>query len=300
MKFKSGFVTIVGDTNAGKSTLINKIVGEKVSIVSPKTQTSRDNTIGIYNDDECQIVFIDTPGYHKTHHKLDEYMQKNIEDASTDVDILIFLIDGKKPLVEQYEKLSKAQGNANSIKILCINKIDDTTYEKLYPELDKLNKVCKTNEILPISALKGKNIDILINMIKKYLPEYDFEKRYYPLEQFTDKNVRYLSAEIIREKILLLYEDEIPHGVAVQITEFLEGEKSTHISANIYCEKENHKAILIGHNGDKIKKLSTASRIEIEKLIGTPVYLDLFIKVKENWRVDNLMLEELGYVNEKQ
>lgn len=298
MSFKSGFVTIIGDTNAGKSTLINRLVGEKVSIVSPKSQTSRDNTIGIYNDDESQIVFIDTPGYHKTQHKLDEYMQKNIDEALNDVDILIFLIDAKKPLVEQYEKLYKAQGGANSRKILCINKIDDTTFEKLYPQLDKLNKVCKTDEILPISALKGKNIDILINFIKKYLPEYDHEMRYYPVEQFTDKNVRYLSAEIIREKILLLYEDEIPHGVAVQITEFIEGEKSTHISANIYCERQNHKSILIGKEGDKIKKLSTASRIEIERLIGNPVYLDLFVKVKENWRVDNLMLEEFGYKNE--
>lgn len=300
MEFKSGFVTIIGDTNVGKSTLINRLVGEKVAIVSPKSQTSRDNTIGVYNDENSQIVFIDTPGYHKTQHKLDEYMQKNIDDASEDVDVLVFLIDGKKDLIEQYEKLNKAKGKHEARKILCINKIDESSFEKMYPKLDALNKVCKTDEILPISALKGTNVDVLINMIKKYLPSYEFEMRYYPVEQFTDKNVRYLSAEIIREKILLIYEDEIPHGVAVQITQFNEDESQTYISADIYCERENHKAIILGHKGDKIKQLSTMSRMAIEKMLDCKVYLDLFVKVKANWRVDNLMLEEFGYSNKNE
>lgn len=297
MEFKSGFVTIIGDTNVGKSTLLNRLVGEKVAIVSPKSQTSRDNTIGVYNDELCQIVFIDTPGYHKTHHKLDEYMQQNIDDASEDVDVLIFMLDGKKDLVEQYNKLFKAKGDSKSKKIVCVNKIDDSTFEKMYPKLDELSRVCKADEILPISALKGKNCDVLIDLIKKYLPTYSYEMRYYPIEQFTDKNVRYLSAEIIREKILLIYEDEIPHGVAVQITKFEEGDNATSISADIYCEKDSHKAIILGHGGEKIKKLSTMSRQSIEKLLDSQVYLDLFVKVKPNWRVDNLMLEEFGYTN---
>lgn len=297
MEFKSGFVTIIGDTNVGKSTLLNRLVGEKVAIVSPKSQTSRDNTIGVYNDDNTQIVFIDTPGYHKTQHKLDEYMQQNIDDASEDVDVLIFMIDGKKDLVEQYNKLYTAKGSTKSKKIVCVNKIDESTFEKMYPKLDALNKICKADEILPISALKGKNVDVLIDMIKKYLPTYNHEMRYYPIEQFTDKNVRYLSAEIIREKILLIYEDEIPHGVAVQITSFEEKDTSAYISADIYCERESHKAIILGHKGDKIKKLSTMSRQSIERLLDTHVYLDLYVKVKPNWRVDNLMLEEFGYVN---
>lgn len=299
MEFKSGFVTIIGDTNVGKSTLLNRLVGEKVAIVSPKSQTSRDNTIGVYNDEETQIVFIDTPGYHKTQHKLDEYMQQNIDDASEDVDVLVFMIDGKKDLVEQYNKLFRSKGDSKAKKIVCVNKIDESTFEKMYPKLDALNKVCKADEILPISALKGKNVDVLIDMIKKYLPKYDHEMRYYPIEQFTDKNVRYLSAEIIREKILLIYEDEVPHGVAVQITNFQEKDTSTYISADIYCERESHKAIILGHNGDKIKKLSTMSRQSIERLLDTRVYLDLYVKVKSNWRVDNLMLEEFGYVNKK-
>ena len=297
MEFKSGFVTIIGDTNVGKSTLLNRLVGEKVAIVSPKSQTSRDNTIGVYNDDTTQIVFIDTPGYHKTQHKLDEYMQQNIDDASEDVDVLIFMLDGKKDLVEQYNKLYNAKGSTKSKKIVCVNKIDESTFEKMYPKLDALNKICKADEILPISALKGKNVDVLIDMIKKYLPTYNHEMRYYPIEQFTDKNVRYLSAEIIREKILLIYEDEVPHGVAVQITSFQEKDTSTYISADIYCERESHKAIILGHKGEKIKKLSTMSRQSIEKLLDTRIYLDLYVKVKPNWRVDNLMLEEFGYVN---
>ena len=297
MEFRSGFVTIIGDTNVGKSTLLNRLVGEKVAIVSPKSQTSRDNTIGVYNDDNTQIVFIDTPGYHKTQHKLDEYMQQNIDDASEYVDVLIFMIDGKKDLIEQYNKLYNAKGDSKSKKIVCVNKIDESTFEKMYPKLDALNKVCKADEILPISALKGTNVDVLVDMIKKYLPKYDHEMRYYPIEQFTDKNVRYLSAEIIREKILLIYEDEVPHGVAVKITSFEEKDTSTYIAADIYCERERHKAIILGHNGDKIKKLSTMSRQSIERLLDTRVYLDLYVKVKPNWRVDNLMLEEFGYVN---
>ena len=297
MEFKCGYVTIIGNTNVGKSTLLNRIVGEKVAIVSPKSQTSRDNTIGIYNDDNSQIIFIDTPGYHKTEHKLDVYMQENIDNAiNSDVNVLIYVIDGKKPLLAQYEKLAN-KGDKRSKKILVVNKIDDTTFERLYPELARLNEVCKVDEILPLSALTGKNVDVLIDIIKKYLPTYDYEMRYYPEEQFTDKNVRFLSAEIIREKVLLLYNDEIPHGVAVQITKFDESDEVVKISADIYCERDSHKKIIIGSSGEAIKKLSTISRVAIEKMLDAKVYLDLFVKVKPNWRIDNLMLDELGYSN---
>lgn len=297
-KFKCGYVTIIGDTNVGKSTLLNRIIGEKVAIVSPKAQTSRDNTIGIYNDDNSQIIFIDTPGYHKTQHKLDEYMQENIDNAiNSDVNVLVYVIDGKKPLVEQYAALAD-KGDKRSKRILVINKIDETSFERMYPQLDKLNKVCGCDEILPISALTGKNVDVLIDMIKKYLPEFDTEMRYYPEEQFTDKNVRYLAAEIIREKILLLYNDEIPHGVAVQITQFDESEPTIKICADIFCERDAHKMILIGKNGEAIKKLSTIARASIEKMLDAHVYLELFVKVKPNWRVDNLTLSEFGYTND--
>ena len=297
MEFRCGYVTIIGNTNVGKSSLLNRLIGEKVAIVSPKPQTSRDNTLGIYNDNDSQIIFIDTPGYHKTEHKLDQYMQENIDNAlKSDADVVICVIDGKKPLVPQYEHIIK-KVNIRAKKILVINKIDETTFERLYPELDKLSKICTTDEILPLSALTGKNVDVLLDMIKKYLPKFDYEMRYYPEEQFTDKNVRFLSAEIIREKLLLLYNDEIPHGVAVQITEFDEQDNIVKISADIYCEREAHKMIIIGKNGEAIKNLSTVARLSIEKMLDNKVYLELFVKVKPNWRVDNLMLSELGYTN---
>ncbi len=291
--FKCGFVTILGETNAGKSTLINQLVGEHVAIVSPKTQTTRENIIGVYNDPDSQIVLVDTPGYHKRMNLIDEEMDKHIASAQEDTEIVLMLIVAKKSLVEQYEKLNK-KVSANAKKILLINKIDETKYEKLYPQLMELSSVAKVDEILPISALKGKNCDILIDMIKKYLPEYDHEFRYYPVEEYTDQNVRDMCAEIIREKALLLLDDEIPHGIQVVVTEYKESDEIVNIFADVYCEKENHKAIILGKNGTKIKEVSIASRKSIEHFIDQKVSLNLFVKVKANWRNDIKAIENFG------
>ena len=291
--FKCGFVTILGETNAGKSTLINALVGEHVAIVSPKTQTTRENIQGVYNDENTQIVFVDTPGYHKRATVVDDTMDKQIETAQEDTEILLMLIVAKKPLVEQYEKLIK-KVNPNAKKILLINKVDETTFEKLYPQLDALNKVAKVDEILPISALKSKNIDVLRDLIKKYLPTYDYEMRYYPVDEYTDKNLRHMSAEIIREKALLMLDDEVPHGVQVVVTDYKENENPIQIFADLYCEKENHKPIILGKNGEMIKKISTAARKSIEYLIGEHVNLQIFVKVKENWRNDIKAITEFG------
>ena len=294
-KFYCGFVAIVGQTNAGKSTLINQLIKEKVAIVSPKPQTSRNNTLGIFNDENSQIIFIDTPGHHKISNKIDEYMYQNIGQASTDADVLLFVIDGKKPLLEQYEVLNNKYKKHNKPKILVVNKIDDTTFERLYPKLDILTKNSEIKEILPLSALRGTNCDILISNIKEVLPAYDSKMQFYPTEQFTDKSEKFLCAEIIREKALYLYDEEIPHGLAVVINSFVENEKLTKISADIICEKESHKKILLGQNGDKIKKLSSTSRIEIEKLLGKKVYLEIFVKVRDSWRLNENLLKDLGY-----
>lgn len=294
-KFYCGFVAIVGQTNAGKSTLINQLIKEKIAIVSPKPQTSRNNTLGIYNDDDSQIIFIDTPGHHKISNKIDEYMYQNIGQASTDADVLLFVLDGKKPLLDQYEVLSKTYKKHNKPKILVVNKIDDTTFEKLYPQLDILTKNSEIKEILPLSALKGTNCDILITTIKDVLPTYDYKMQFYPTEQFTDKNEKFLCSEIIREKALYLYDEEIPHGLAVVINSFDEGEKLTKINADLICEKESHKKILLGQNGDKIKKLSSSSRTEIEKLLGKKVYLEIFVKVRNSWRLNENLMKDLGY-----
>lgn len=291
--FKCGFVTIIGETNAGKSTLINALVGEHVAIVSPKSQTTRENIQGVYNDENTQIVFVDTPGYHKRATVIDEEMDKQIENAQEDTEIVLMLIVAKKPLVEQYQKLAK-KVNATAKKILLINKIDETNFEKVYPQLAELSKVAEVDEILPISALKGKNVDVLLGMIKKYLPTFDFEMRYYPVDEYTDKNMRHMVAEIVREKALLMLDDEVPHGVQVVVTDYKENEKPIQIYADLYCEKEGHKAIILGKNGEMIKKISMAARKSVEKIIGEQINLQVFVKVKENWRNDIKAITEFG------
>lgn len=291
--FKCGFVTILGETNAGKSTLMNALVGEHVAIVSPKSQTTRENIQGIYNDDNTQIVFVDTPGYHKRSNLIDEEMDKQIENAKEDTEVILMLIDAKKPLVEQYEKLAK-KVNSTAKKILLITKIDETKYEKLYPQLASLNEIAKVDEILPISALKDKNVDVLLDMVKKYLPEYEKEMRYYPVDEYTDKNLRHMVAEIIREKALLLLDDEIPHGIQVVVTDYKENEKPIPIFADLYCEKESHKAIILGKNGDMIKNISMSARKHVEKIIGEQINLQIYVKVKANWRNDKKAIQEFG------
>lgn len=291
--YKCGFVTIVGETNSGKSTLLNQLVGEHVAIVSPKSQTTRENIKGIYNDKTTQIVFVDTPGYHKRRTLVDEEMDKQISTAMEDTEIILMLIDANKPLVDSYNKLIK-KVNSNAIKILLINKIDETSYQKLYPQIAELAKLAKTNEILPISALKGKNCDVLIDMIKKYLPTFNHEMRYYPIDEYTDETLRRMVAEIVREKALMCLDDEIPHGVQVVVTSFSETEKLTEILADLYCEKESHKAIILGKSGEMIKKISTMARVSIEKLLNKKVNLKLFVKVKANWRNDIKAIENFG------
>lgn len=296
--FISGFVTIIGETNAGKSTLINTLVGEHVAIVSPKSQTTRENLIGVYNDDNSQIVFVDTPGYHKRATLIDEEMDKHIATAQSDTEVVLMLIVAKKPLLEQYMQLAK-KVNKHAKKILIINKIDESKYEKLYPQLAELNKVAEVDEILPISALKNINCDVLIDMIKKYLPTFDYEMRYYPIDEYTDKNLRHMCAEIIREKALLCLDDEIPHGIQVVVVDYQESVDPTTIYADIYCEKDSHKAIILGKNGDMIKKISTQARMSIEKLIGEKVNLQVYVKVKSNWRNDIKAITEFGLNSEE-
>jgi len=293
VKFQAGFVTILGETNAGKSTLMNSLIGEHVAIVSPKSQTTRENIQGIYNDENSQIVFVDTPGYHKRVHKIDEEMDKHIETAQQDTEIVLMLIVANKPLVEQYNKLIK-RISADAKKILLINKIDESSYERMYPQLLELSKVAKVDEILPISALTKRNVDVLLDMIKKYLPTYDYVMRYYPEDDYTDKNIRHMCSEIIREKALLLLDDEIPHGVQVVVENYKENEDIDEIYADLYCEKESHKSIILGKNGTMIKNISTKARLSIEKLVGKHVNLQIFVKVKPNWRNDIKEIERFG------
>ena len=292
---KSGFVTILGKPNVGKSTLLNKILGEKVSIVSPKPQTTRNKILGILNEPEYQIIFIDTPGKHNIINKLDKYMDSEIEQAKQDVDIVLLVIDGSKRINESdYEFVESFEKSKQKV-IVVINKIDDTTFEKLYPQLVRFNNMKFVLDIIPISAKNGKNVDELIKVIKSNLTS---DIKYFDDDIFTDKSIRFMVSEIIREKALLYLQDEIPHGIAVDIVEFKEDSKKVIIDADIICEREAHKPIILGRNGEMIKKIGTASRIDIENLVGLKVYLSLFVKVRDNWRNNFNQMNNLGYTEE--
>lgn len=288
---KTGFVAILGMPNVGKSTLLNAILKEKVSIVSPKPQTTRNKILGIYNDDESQIAFIDTPGIHTSHNKLDEYMAKAINSAKNDVDVLLYVVDGSKKITDAIiDTLNKYSSGIENI-ILVVNKIDDTTYEKLYPELAKCNNLTNVKDIVPVSAMKGKNINEVIKVIKKYLKD---DIKYFDDDAYTDKSVKFLASEIIREKALWLLQAELPHGIAIEITSFKEGE-IYEIDADIITEKASHKQIIIGKNGAMLKNIGTKARLDIEKLVGHRVMLKLFVKVREDWRDSSGSVKSFGY-----
>ena len=291
---KSGFVAILGEPNVGKSTLLNSILKEKVSIVSPKPQTTRNKILGIYNDEESQIVFIDTPGIHNSKNKLDDYMSKAITTAKSDVDVILYVIDGSKKITEKtLDNLNKYTNNANVI--LVVNKIDDTTYVKLYPELTKCNTLQNIKDIVPVSALKYKNLEELIKVIKSYLHE---DIKYFDDDVYTDKSIKFLIGEIIREKTLWLLQDELPHGIAIEIARFDESNQIVEIDADIILEKASHKSIVIGKNGAMLKNIGTKSRLDIEKLLDRKVMLKLFVKVREDWRNSASTVKSLGYSQE--
>ncbi len=288
--FKSGFVAIIGEANVGKSTLLNRILGEKVAIVSPKPQTTRNKIIGILNEDDCQIIFIDTPGMHKSKNKLDDFMKKNIERAQSGVDVTILVLDGLKQFTQERLDFVKSYDKKNTI--LVVNKIDETSFEKLYPKLAIFNELKNIKDIVPISAKKGKNVDKLVEIIKSYLSS---NIKYFPDDIYTDKSERFLASETIREKALYYLQDEIPHGIAVNILSFKETDDLCTIDADIVCEKNTHKQIIIGKNGEMLQLIGTKSREEIEKIVNKKVMLKLYVKVRENWRNNDLYIKDLGY-----
>ncbi len=291
MSFKSGFVAIMGRPNAGKSTLLNAILKTKVSIVSPKPQTTRNNIIGIYNDDESQIVFTDTPGINTANNKLDEFMQKSVKSAKAGVDVVLLCVDGGKGIRQKdFDFISSFKGTQNLM--LIITKTDLTSFEKLYPQLAELNKLDYVKSIIPVSSFKGRNIDVVVNEIKKYLTD---NVRYFSEDEYTDKSVRFMVSELVREKTLWLLQDEIPHGIAVEVVNFDENASKINIDADIICEKESHKQIIIGKNGSMIKEIGTKARIDIEKLVDKKVFLNLFVKVKAGWRNKQTVIADLGY-----
>ena len=281
--FKSGYVAIIGRTNAGKSSLINNIIGEKVSIVTPKTQTTRNNILGIYSTSDCQIVFIDTPGIHKSKNFLDKIMMKNVRSAVASVSIIVYVVDVSKKITNQ-ELENIAKYAEENILILCLSKTDLITKPKLAEMLMKFSAYPKIKAIIPFSNKSKSNIQEIINELKKYLDEYEEKEVLFDEDLYTNSSVAFMSAEIIREKALFALNDELPHGIKIEITKFDEQDNIAFIDADLICEKDIHKTIILGKNGNKIKEIGTKARIDIENLLQKKVMLKIFVKVDKNWR----------------
>ena len=293
-EFKSGFVTIMGRPNAGKSTLINTIVGEKVAIVSWKPQTTRNRILGIYNEKSCQIVFIDTPGLHKPRNVLGEYMMKSASVAADGADCILYVVDSEKGYDStDKENILRYLNNGDKV-VVAVNKTDHVTKEKVFEILTELGKLKKIEAIVPVSALRKKNIEPLISEIKKLLTD---NVKYYDDDKYTDRNMRFMASEIIREKALRLLDKEVPYGIGVDVTryEYRKDGRIIDIDADIICEKEAHKPIILGKNGSLIKKIATYSRQDLEEMTGDKIFLTLFVKVRSDWRGSTSIMKELGY-----
>lgn len=294
---KSGFVTIIGRPNVGKSTLLNHIMGEKLSIVSSKPQTTRNNIQTILNEKDYQLIFVDTPGMHKPRHKLGEYMVKVAQDSIKEVDLVLFLTTPQgKVGVGDAHILDQLKGLDVPV-FLILNKIDENTQNLVAETLTSYSSYFNFKEIIPISALKGKNTDKLLELMIKELPE---GPKYYPEDMITDVQERFIVSEIIREKALRLLSDEVPHGIAVDIILMKKNEKGIYdIEVDMLCEKDSHKGIIIGKNGQSLKKIGQYAREDIEKFLSSKVNLKIWVKVRKEWRDNPLFLKELGYKMKK-
>jgi len=290
--FRSGYVSILGRPNVGKSTFLNAMLGEKVAIVTSKPQTTRNRIIGVRTTPSAQIVFIDTPGIHKPIGKLGEFMVKEAMDSLKEVDIVLLMVEPQKPGTEETAIIDLFKQRKNLTVFLLINKIDTIRKTELLPIIEKYNLLYPFDEIIPVSAVRGDGLDIVLGKIIDRLPE---GPKYYPDDIFTDQLERFMVAEIIREKIMRLTEEEIPYSVAVEVTQWEEKEDIIVINANIYVEKESQKGIIIGKRGAMLKAIGIASREEIEGLLNTKVYIELWVKVKKDWRKKTGTLRELGY-----
>ena len=288
---KAGFVNIVGNPNVGKSTLMNQLVGERISIATFKSQTTRHRIMGIVNTDDMQIVFSDTPGVLQPNYKMQEYMLAFSESALADADILLYVTDVVETPEKNIDFLEKVRKMAIPV-ILLINKIDQSNQKTLDQLVEKWHGILPNAEILPISASNKFGIDILLNRIQELLPD---SPPYFGKDQLTDKPAKFFVSEIFREKILLFYDKEIPYSVEVKVDSFKETEQQIHMHAVIYVERDSQKGIIIGHQGMALKKVSTEARKALEKFFGKKIYLETFVKVDKNWRNSTRELNSFGY-----
>ncbi len=291
--YRSGFVAIVGRPNVGKSTLMNHLIGQKIAIMSDKPQTTRNKIHGVYTTDGAQIVFLDTPGIHKPNSKLGEHMMKSAESALGEVEAVLFLTDvteelggGDRYIIERLKKV-------DTPVILVMNKIDKVHPEALLPIIEKYRKLHDFTEVVPISALSGNNVSTLLEQLLKYLPE---GPQYYPEDQVTDHPEQFVCAELVREKILHMTREEIPHSIAVQIEDMRVQENGVvYIGAVIYVERDSQKGIIIGKKGALLKEVGQQARKDIEQLLGSKTFLELWVKVKKDWRNQERVLKDLGF-----
>lgn len=292
---KSGYVAVIGRANAGKSTLINVLVGEKVAIVSPKPQTTRDRILGVLTKEDYQIAFIDTPGIYRADNRLNSLMQKTTDDATGDVDLILFVLDAHQGISQTDKALINKFNKGNIPFVLCLTKIDIMPESLLISEITELSN--DNVEVVPVSARKGKNLKELIKVIVDKLPE---GQKLFEEEIISDRSEKFMITELMREKILLKFDKEIPHGVAIIVNEFAlrEDKKVYNISLDIVCEKPNHKAIIIGKGGKAIKEVNAFARQDMEKFLGRKVFLTTYVKVKEDWRNSVSLMKEYGYSQE--
>lgn len=292
---RTGFIAIVGRPNVGKSTLMNNILGEKVAIVSSKPQTTRNRIIGIHTVGEDQYVFLDTPGMHQPKNSLGDYMVKAANDSMHDADAIVLVVDAGKDISRVEENIMEYVKRSGIPAVLALNKTDLYRREEIAETISKYAAECDFDAFVPICAKRGEQVDALLGEISKFLSEGDW---FYPDDIVTDQPVRQMAAEIIREKLLRTLNKEIPHGVAVVIEDYKDEGSLVSIRAEIFCEKESHKGIIVGKGGRELKMVGSYARDDLEKLLGKKVYLNLWVKVKENWRESARTVGNFGYHDE--
>ena len=291
--FRSGYVALVGRPNVGKSTLMNRLIGQKIAITSDKPQTTRNRIQTVYTEPRGQIIFNDTPGIHKSKNKLGDFMVRSAERTLKDSDVIMWLVEPTTFIGAGEQHIAELIREMDQPKLLIINKSDSVKSEDLLPCIEKYSQVCDFDEIIPASALTGDNTDVVLDMIFKYLPE---GPQYYDEETVTEQPVRDIAAELIREQALRLLKDEIPHGIAVTIEKMTERDNGlVDIEATIICERESHKGIVIGRNGQMLKRIGSAARREIEELCEAHVNLKIWVKVRKEWRDNDTLIRNYGY-----
>ena len=291
---KSGFVSIIGRPNVGKSTFVNRVIGHKIAIMSDKAQTTRNKIQGVMTRDDAQIIFIDTPGIHKPKHKLGDYMMRVAKNTLSEIDAIMFMVNVNEDIGRGDEYIMEMLKNVKTPIFLVLNKIDLVHPDTMMPKIEQYQSYMDFTDIIPISALEGLNVDHFIDVLKSFLPE---GPKYYPDNQISDHPEQFVVSEIIREKILHLTSEEIPHAIGVNVDRMIkEDEDRVRIEATIYVERDSQKGIVIGKGGKKLKEVGKRARRDIEMLLGSKVYLELWVKVQRDWRNKVNFIRQIGYV----